>query len=271
MTWPIMAIIPYPLKMTMLCFAAFEVIVHSAYLTLEAGWLSLLKGVIKTPIPNIVLPFNINLKIAKFLSFIHGDFVHIVFIILYSCFEMITPILYTNWAKSYYKVVAEEIFTNFYFQERALISKDYQEAMMYREYLIEWRKEAGVWTIGFILFINFEKIISFLRFFNKSISNKSGKLQIAKFLTHPMLTIVYISLLLYLEAHNSILFTFWILYTTLILFKELIEYFAQAPLEMIFLSCILIVIFLVLVTHSVLFWNSLFPIVTMFTLMSFRF
>ena len=260
--------------MTIWCLASYVVIAHSAYLSIEVGFPYAFGRhikVFKTLIPTIiVLPTIANMMIAKCLAFLREEKVHDVLTIFYICFEMLTPILYTNWAKSYGSIVAEEIFTNFCFQKRALISEDYQEAIKYRQYLIEWRNEASLWTTSLILFINFEKITSILKSHNRAIPMKFGKMQIAEFLTNPMLTIVYISLLLYLESYTSIMFTLWILYTTFILSKELIAYLKSAPREMIFLSIILIVPFFVMTLCSVVFWMSLFPVITLFTILLFR-
>lgn len=264
---PIMAIIPFQLKMAFLFLAGFEIIAHSAYLSYERN----IKKVVKPPTTSIVLPQKVNSMIAKCVSYLGSNIMHFALIAFFMGFEMLIPMLYTEWTKSSSKVVHEEIFTNFCFQDRALMSEDYVEAMKYRRYLIEWRNEAGFWTTGFVLLINFEKITSILKSFNRAIPQKPCKLQIAaNFFTHPMLTIVYISLLLYLESCTNVLFNLWILHTTFIFSKDIIECFTQGPLELKFLLSTQIFIILVIIISCTVFWRSLFPLVTLFTSLSFR-
>ena len=128
--------------------------------------------------------------------------------------------------------------------------------MEFWTYHIELRNDMAFDATQFIIISSYDKLTMFLLNVHKSLTRKSWKEQMAKCFTHPILTLPYMALILYLEKCTSILQSFWITYMMFIFIKNA-------------LSSVLAVMFLMFIpflVHSMIFWYSPHSLISWMTL-----
>ena len=123
---------------------------------------------------------------------------------------------------------------------------DYQKAMEFRTYQNELRNDMALHATQFIIISSYDKIAMFLWTVHRSFTGKSWKEKTAKFFTHPILTLPYMVVILYLEKCTSILQNLWIMYMMFIFIRNVCSS----------IVCIALLFYIPFVVPAMLFWYS---------------
>ena len=252
----ILALVPSTVGMIAKGVVSFEIFIHSAHIS----GIDLLDEKISSKLSLFItqclsLPWKLGTRIKEYLQVSMNLFQIIFLISLFTIFIRI--IVYEIWIPSkYYAICDNQTVDN------EKISETYkdtdskcQEAVEFWTYHIELRNDMAFHATKFIIIFSYDKFALFLWNVHKNLTRKSLKEQMTKCFTHPILTLPYMALILYLEKFTSILQSFWIIYMMFIFIRHISS--------TVFFFMFMFTPFFV---HSMIFWYSSHSLISWITL-----
>ena len=251
-----LALIPSPIWVIAKSLVTFEIFIHSAHIS----GIDLLDEKISSKLSLFItqclsLPWKLGTRIKEYLQVSMNLFQIIFLISLFTIFIRI--IVYEIWIPiEYYAICDNQTVDN------EKISETYkdtdskcQEAVEFWTYHIELRNDMAFHATKFIIIFSYDKFALFLWNVHKNLTRKSLKEQMTKCFTHPILTLPYMALILYLEKFTSILQSFWIIYMMFIFIRHISS--------TVFFFMFMFTPFFV---HSMIFWYSSHSLISWMTL-----